>query len=370
MRTYAFIKNAIIVSAVMMMALHAGLLSAHPAEKKIYIADIAIIPESVPEKGKDSETPYMPDMEDETASQNKNADGEKRIDLEKEIDEVHAAISEYILTTANWLDSFFADKRFEAEENRTRIKVRLSSFYDSDEGADFGGGVSLRLVLPQLKNRWHLVISGTSADEDYEDAKDSTKDARREFVKADENHVTLALQYFAKTTARNNIKIESGLRWRDNEPVFFAGPRYRWYREISEPWAVRFTQRFRWYTDEGWYAKSIFDMERPVNEKFFFRATASGKWEEEEEGYSYTFGFHLFQALSPGRALEYQMNSNFETRPVNVLDEANLRIRYRQRIWRDWLTLEIAPQLSFPRDEDYEITPGILVQMEADFGQI
>ncbi len=358
MRKYAFIKNAIIVSAVMMMALHTGLLSAHPAEKKIYISDLVIVPESGLEKV--SETPVAPE----------DLNGKKRLNLQKEIDEVHETISDYILSTARWLDSFFSDKRFEAEENRTRVKVRMSSFYDSNDGADFGGGASLRLVLPHLKNRWHVVFSGTSADEDYEDTKESAKDARRDFVRADEKNFTLALQYFVKAGARRNVKIESGLRWRENEPVFFAGPRYRWYKQISDPWAVRFTQRLRWYTDEGWYVKSIFDVERPVSEKFFFRATADGKWEEEEEGYGYTFGLRLYQALSPGKALEYEVSSNFETRPVNVLDEANLRIRYRQRIWRDWLTLEIAPQISFPRDEDYEITPGILMQVEADFGQV
>ena len=367
MRKFNFIKKAITVFAViMMMSMHTGLFPAYSAEKNVEIADLVIIPESVPEKA--SETP----QEEETGSQypDQDQDAEGKKDIDEKIDEVHSAISKYILTSARWLDSFFGDKRFEAEENRTRVKVRLSSFYDADDGADFGGGASLRLVLPQLKNRWHVVFSGTSGDEDYEDARDSTGNARREFVKAEEKNFTLALQYFAKTTARNNVKIESGLRWRDNEPVFFAGPRYRWYKEISDPWAVRFTQRVRWYTDEGWYVKSIFDLERPVSEKFFFRSTASGKWEEEEEGYAYTFGLRLFQALSPGKALEYEVNSNFETRPVNVLDEANLRIRYRQRIWRDWLTLEIAPQLSFPRDEDYEITPGILVQLEADFGQV
>ncbi|MEE4357292.1 MAG: hypothetical protein V2I97_12570 [Desulfococcaceae bacterium] len=291
-------------------------------------------------------------------------------DLEEHIDETHEIISDYILSSAQWLDSFFEDKRFVSEENRTRLKVRISAFSDTQDGFDIGGGASLRLVLPKLKKRWNIVVSGSSADEDYEDTKESSGNARKDFVKDDDNHFTIALQYFAKTTERNNIKIESGLRWRDNMPVFFAGPRFRWYKQISGSWALRFTQRFRWYTDEGFYIKSIFDAERPLGDKFFFRSSAEGKWEEGEEGYEYSFGLGLYHAIGTGRALEYQLSTNFETRPVSVLDEAGIRIRYRQKIWRKWLTLEISPQISFPREENYDIVPGILLQLEAVFGKI
>ncbi len=305
-----------------------------------------------------------------TSGQNDtDSEKEKGFNLGKQIDKTHKKISEYIFNSAEWLDSFFGDHRFSAEDNRTRVKLRTSAFTDSKDGFDIGAGASFRLVLPNLEKRWHIVVSGSSADDDFRETKNSTGDVRKDFVKAEENDFSLALQYFIKTTSRNNIRIESGIRWRDNEPVLFAGPRYRWYKQISDPWALRFTQQFRWYTDEGWYIRSAFDMERPVSEKFFFRSSAEGVWQEEEEGYSYSFGLSLYHTLSPGRVLEYQIGNNYETRPVHVLDEVSIRVRYRQRLWRDWLRLEISPQVTLPREEDYEIVPGIFVQLEVEFGK-
>jgi hypothetical protein len=50
------------------------------------------------------------------------------------------------------------------------------------------------------------------------------------------------------------------------------------------------------------------------------------------------------------------------------MEETNIRLKYRQRIWRDWLFAELAPQLSFPRDNDFKRTPGILFRIEIFFG--
>ncbi|MEJ2058740.1 MAG: hypothetical protein P8X39_12985 [Desulfofustis sp.] len=47
-----------------------------------------------------------------------------------------------------------------------------------------------------------------------------------------------------------------------------------------------------------------------------------------------------------------------------------LKLRYRQRFYRDWLVLEVAPQVTFPSDHDHEMNPGLIVKFEADFGYL
>jgi hypothetical protein len=72
--------------------------------------------------------------------------------------------------------------------------------------------------------------------------------------------------------------------------------------------------------------------------------------------------------LSTKKAVEYEWVNIFQTQPVNELTEVDLRIRYRQQIWRRWLFFEVAPQYRFPRDRSFEATPGILFRLEAMFG--
>jgi hypothetical protein len=45
-----------------------------------------------------------------------------------------------------------------------------------------------------------------------------------------------------------------------------------------------------------------------------------------------------------------------------------LSVRFRQRIWRDWLYYEVGPQLVFPREENFDATPGIFLRLEMLFG--
>ncbi|NIT54389.1 MAG: hypothetical protein GWO41_16995, partial [candidate division Zixibacteria bacterium] len=79
--------------------------------------------------------------------------------------------------------------------------------------------------------------------------------------------------------------------------------------------------------------------------------------------------FSLFHPLDTRRALKYEWINRFVTDPKFELDDLILRIRYRQRIWRDWFFFEIGPDASFPEDRDYEFTPGFLFRIETIIGK-
>lgn len=59
-----------------------------------------------------------------------------------------------------------------------------------------------------------------------------------------------------------------------------------------------------------------------------------------------------------------------DTDPEFTVTDIKLKLRYRQRFFRDWLVLEIGPQLTFPEDHDYKVNPGIIIKFEADFGYL
>ncbi len=150
--------------------------------------------------------------------------------------------------------------------------------------------------------------------------------------------------------------------------VGFAGPRHRIIWGF-DPWDLRMENRARWFTDDGWDYRLRFDLERPLPRRLFFRFRPELSWYESKSGVYYSAQASLFQQLSKNRVLEYQANAYFETDPSHQLRESNVRLRYRQRIWREWLTLEIAPQVAWYEKDDYDTTPGILVRLEGWFGR-
>jgi hypothetical protein len=298
------------------------------------------------------------------------ADQDQSGTLEEEssiVDTLHGGVTYGFLSTAGWLDSFFGDQRYEAEINKSQLKIRFDAFREGSSGMDYQRpNFDLRLVLPQLRNRTHLVISGDPRVDETTTSPPGSSSTQ--FAKGTDRQLTTALQYFPVESNRSNFSIRAGVKLRNGKLDVLAGPRYRYLIPL-DPWAFRFTQEVVWSSDMRWQSRTTFDLERPLpHNDLFFRMSLQGLWSENVLGYPYALSVLLRQPLDRNRALEYEWINSFQTYPTNELVEELLVFRYRQRFWRDWLFLEIDPQYRFPRDKSFEAQPGILFRLEMVFG--
>ncbi len=280
---------------------------------------------------------------------------------------VHDVLSREVLSTAEWLDSFFDDSRYRAEENRTRVKVGLDYNWDRAEKSDFSVPISVQVRLPRLENKARVVLLG-SPDRDPEGKAPPPGTAASQLPGAQENNFTTAVDYYFLATKRLNIATRVGVRFREGEPELFVEPRYRQLATF-DPWAVRFVQDFKWWTQFGWESTTTLDLERPLDKKFFFRSTLQGAWTEQDKDiYYYSLSFNLRQILSARAVIQYELVNGFQTRN-DPLEEIRATVRYRRNFWRDWMFFEVAPYASYRRDQDFDFTPGILLRLEMFFGK-
>lgn len=281
-------------------------------------------------------------------------------------DTLHGAVEFGLRGSATWIDRFFSDERYEAELNKTRLRLRYDTFAQEGDGVESKVRPSVRLVLPGTGKRLSLIAKDPSdREEDLDDAAGSSSVADTD--EAVEDDFSLALQYLFESTRKRSLRGQVGIRIGNASAAGFVGARYRELIGFGT-WDSRFVQRVRWYTDTGFQADTTIDFERNLFDDLLFRATAEGTWFEEETGYFYNLGLRLFQPLDESGALEYQWINDFRTSPSNRLEETKLRVRYRRKVWWDWLVLEIAPEAAFPRERDFDFTPGILLRLEAIFG--
>ena len=273
------------------------------------------------------------------------------------IDKSFDKASETVISAATWLDSFFDNSRYTVEENKTRAKLRLMAGTEQDGDFEFKPKVNLRLHLPGAQNRFNLIFTAND-DEDFDVDRSNTLNSRDK-----ESDLTGSLQFFLKQTEKLNISASTGL----STSYVYAGMRYRGLYDYGS-WQGRFTSRFRYYTDDGFELRNQYDIERQVAEKFVFRTTLEANWEEEQNGVPHAVIFSLFQVLKSDRAIMYDMGNYLDTRENYHLIDTVFRMRYRQRFYRDWLVVEVAPQIAFPQEYDRDFTPGIIVKLEAEFG--
>lgn len=291
-------------------------------------------------------------------------------------DAFHGNISKRIVNSAAWVDSFFANERSLAEENRTYVTMRYNLFLEDSSGISNDPRIDARVVLPKLEEKFHLIFSlepdeplggGIAVKEDTTNSSQVIMNKPQTPV-SNKRRFSTALQYFLESTENQNISIRSGLTFSGIEPVLFVAPRYRLLIPIDS-WSFRFTQEVMYRTDTRWQETSRFDFERSLG-SLFFRSTAEGSWFQDNTGYFYNFSFVLFQPLGRTNALNYEWISSFETEPTGKLTDTVFCIRYRHNLTsHKWIFFNIAPQCRFPSDRDHQFTPGILLSAEAVFGR-
>lgn len=280
------------------------------------------------------------------------------------VEELHDFLSDTVQNTATWIDSLFSDERYEAEQNKSRIKITIGPAWEDGSGSSLRTKFNARVALPETQKDLYLIVAG----DDGSDPEDTPEDdVRNRVTERDSDNVAAGLQYFFLDKQNSNLSAVAGLRFSEKTPTGVFGGRYRRYWS-PEPWGIRFTQRAVWLTSNEFILRSRLDFERPVASDLLFRQTLSGSWFEAEDGYFYNIDFALIQRLGLNKAISYGWNNQFQTEPSNRLEETTFRPKYRQAIWRDWLWLEVAPQIAFPRSRDFDPTPGIFVGFEIRFG--
>lgn len=278
---------------------------------------------------------------------------------EKMMDETQEGVSKRVISAAEWLDSFFNDGRVTSEENKSRATLSLESKYTKNDDFELNPRISIRLKFPKLSKKINFLLQAAD-DEDFDVDGDPTHPGGRG---ADRGNLEAALQFFFLDTDSQNISTSFG----GSYDYVYGGLRYRYWKDIGK-WDLRFTDRARWYSDDGWENRASLDLERKISQKWMFRSITSATWAEIVDGVPHSEILRLYQVIDEEQAILYETGIYLDTEPDYDVTDIQLKVRYRQRFYRDWLVLEIAPQVTFPKDYDREANPGIIFKLEADFG--
>jgi len=256
-----------------------------------------------------------------------------------------------------WVDSFFADPSYEAEQANSQFRLRPELYYSKEEDLRANVRLRARLNLPNLGHRVSLVV-GAEDESDFDYSVDDNS-----------NDGVIGLQFFMKESSRWNTSLSLGMKF--NEFAGFVGPRVRYTDVLGQKGSYRFTQTLRWQTNNYWQINSRLDLNRVINGSLFFRQTFDGRWrgeDAEEDGYRTQISSFLTQRLSGVSGLQYEFSTVFHTRPDTHVDEYVVSVRYRKRTSRDWLYYEIMPQVAFENEFDYAFNPGIRLRVEFFYG--
>jgi hypothetical protein len=178
------------------------------------------------------------------------------------------------------------------------------------------------------------------------------------------------LQFMLSDSENWHTSIVAGAKFGDF--AFFMGPRFRYQIPLNEKTLARFTQTFRWQTNNQWDIGSRGDLYYVLNERLYFRQTLYGRWREEksdEEGLKTQVSSVLSQRLSATAGMQYDFTTIVHTEPDTHIDKYTLAVRFRKQTPKEWLYYEIAPQVSFEDKYNFKANPGIRLRLELYYGK-
>jgi hypothetical protein len=212
----------------------------------------------------------------------------------------------------------------------------------------------VNMPLPHLDERYNAFI-GTFTRDEFVTERDQASGAiprQRTGGEIERDETLLGIQYRDRREG-GRFEADAGLRIRSPiDPFVKAGYRFEHTTDNHVIFTLRETGF--WQNSEGFGLTTRLDVERALDIDALLRWTASGTISEESEGVRGYTALTLYRALSGDRAVAGQVFTSGEFDAAVPLGEYGIRVAYRQRLFRDWLVLELRPSVTWPKDQPNE----------------
>lgn len=274
------------------------------------------------------------------------------------LDSLHAQVCRYANAFARWVDSFAG---FPAEEREAAAVVRVVPSLELKEASSPTPKVAVggKLELPGLERRLHLILASFE-EEDPERAGEPGQ-------YPPEKQLSLAgLRILLGKIKEWRFSTDFGLRFRP-EPDPFVRLRARSFLFQSPSSSVKLTQYLFWSPGKGWGETTRLEAERRFSACWFGRSLTTLTLAEESRGWEGAQTLALWYFASPRRGVGIEGRLEAFTDPDPRVDLGRVDLKFRRRMWRDWIFIEFGPFVEWPLDRDFESTPGFRVQLEALF---
>ena len=289
------------------------------------------------------------------------------------VDSTRDRASERFTDFVSSVDGFFADGTDSAISNESWARIRVEAVKPGGESLGFDGTVKLRVVLPQAQQRFRLLFSSED-DEVSGVGEDGVARSPRIESESGGQDVSLALRFIRTARATSRVNFDLGLRQRQGLIQLFGRLNTVAESEIGGGWSGRAANSFYYYAKSGYEDRLRLDLSRPLlgRENVYFRTSTGLDWLKGLKGASFSETIGLYGDLGERTAIALEGLAGYSTavnEGVPRFRGTQIRVRFRQSVWRPWFFYEVWPSVAWPSSTDYEQVWGGLLRVEVILGQ-
>lgn len=286
------------------------------------------------------------------------------LNLEERLDEAHEVWSERVKDAGIRLDRLFGGEEFVADPN-SYVRIRTIGLLQ-EGSSEAEVRVRARLALPNTERRFSLVLD--SDDDERFDQAGGDQPSPPGLLRSSrqDGGFTAGLRYLGELSETVNFDTDVGIRARHARPDPYVRARIR-KSFYPGKWELRPLEEVYWRYHKGQGVRSQVMMQRILPNSQFFRSTSEVDWVYRERRTYASQDFTLTRELSPLHAVQSHIGIRGESDPMRVV-QWFVNVGWRRNIYRDWLFLELRPELLFDREEDFRAEPRLFLILESYFG--
>lgn len=286
---------------------------------------------------------------------------------EERIEPFRESVGNWVDNTSRRIDGFFGTDDHMQAKNESYL--RFGQEIDWMEGDGTHGDTTLRyrIDLPTSEERLRLVLE--SDPEESQGTLEEQGSGRLANDQRDRRSSTLGLDWLETRDKRENWsnRVGAGIRLRLPLDPYVRFTSERLWQLGEGPWQLESNNRVSWFNNEGYSARTRWDVGRPLSERRHLRFITNVQWREEEDKLEYSEIAEINHRINRRSALRYSAIAIGESASNPRMTNYYLQTRYRRDIHKGILFADVIPELHFQRDVSYDPRWAMTLRLEMYF---
>jgi hypothetical protein len=265
-----------------------------------------------------------------------------------------------------------ADALFSGERNfdlptgsYLRVGARTTLYRPEDADNDYSGILSAKIRLPRTQDRLQVVLQ-QNIESVLQSPSERDAEATATGVQPDQNQY-LGLRGVAVDKLKLQVHGDVGLKLRWPLDPY---ARLRVQRLFSlDGWKLAVSETLLWRESEKASATTKVGLFRDLGTQTVLSLVSSATWRQTTDGFDLSQVATLTHRINDRSLAVGEAGLLGQTQPNTHTTAYYASLRYRRKLYRDWLLFEVRPQMTWPRDQGYQPVPSLTLQIEAYFGE-
>lgn len=289
------------------------------------------------------------------------------------VDRVQRGIYTTVCGAAMWFDGLFGNLRYEQDTDETFGRIGLFETYDRRDRFDTRLRLRARYAFPAMKQSVRLTLGRGNEQALVEERPATTENPLpASFQSVDDDAWLLGLGYSKQSDIEKGFDFGVGVRLRSRLDPYVKGTyRYNWVFDNEN--MLRFRETPFWRDTRGFGTTTQVTLDRLVGPELLLRWNNAATIAEDTKGFEWGSNVSAYKSFDRGKAISYTALVRGETSAEVPIQNYGVETRYRQRMFRKWLFLELSGSLTWPRElrvEERKINPGVGLGVEMYFGPV